>query len=366
MTAESNDWLESAIPLHNRLTERVLRLLNELLDQNNIDVLSLAGRTKHHARILQKIDRKGYVDPQKQLTDLSGFRIVCFLEGDIERVVKLIRDTFDVDEDNSLDKSALLGKDKTGYRSQHFVCSLPRDRVKLQEWSTLAGLKFEIQVRTSLQHAWAEIAHDRQYKFEGKLPEAIQRRLNLYAGLLELADSGFQQIADEIDAYNLEIRQRASRGDLRVPLDTLSITEYLQIVSTQSKLDINPPWFVGATALAELEKFGTKTLYDLDEMLSESFLRHTRQFYKHSLSALNLFRNAMIMANPERYFRDVYNGRWSMTEEHVEFFTSKIGAAFGNILNKYRVLRSASKSGPFGITITSHAVTQLTRVPTAP
>ena len=46
----------------------------------------------------------------------------------------------------------------------------------LPEMKLFSGIPFEIQVRTILQHAWAEFAHDRNYKFRGVLPDVIARR----------------------------------------------------------------------------------------------------------------------------------------------------------------------------------------------
>ena len=82
----------------------------------------------------------------------------------------MITGSFNIDEKNSLDKKILLASDQIGYRSVHFVCDLGAQRSGLPEFKDLGGLKFEIQVRTVLQHAWAELAHDRNYKFSGTLP----------------------------------------------------------------------------------------------------------------------------------------------------------------------------------------------------
>lgn len=84
----------------------------------------------------------------------------------------MITGSFNIDEKNSLDKKILLASDQIGYRSVHFVCDLGAQRSGLPEFKDLGGLKFEIQVRTLLQHAWAELAHDRNYKFSGTLLRA--------------------------------------------------------------------------------------------------------------------------------------------------------------------------------------------------
>jgi ppGpp synthetase/RelA/SpoT-type nucleotidyltranferase len=65
------------------------------------------------------------------------------------------------------DKSRNLGTNRIGYRTIHLVVSLSNTRTILPEYSEFDDLKFEIQLRTILEHAWAEIEHDRNYKFKG-------------------------------------------------------------------------------------------------------------------------------------------------------------------------------------------------------
>jgi hypothetical protein len=61
----------------------------------------------------------------------------------------------------------------------------------LVEYSTHTGVQFEVQIRSTLQHAWAEIEHDRGYKSEVEVARAVRRRFSRLAGLLELADYEF-------------------------------------------------------------------------------------------------------------------------------------------------------------------------------
>nr|MZG82510.1 GTP pyrophosphokinase [Photobacterium lucens] len=172
---------------------------------NNIDYLTVTGRTKDKKSALEKINRKSYKNPKSQMTDLSGIRIILYFESDINKVSELISDSFDIDFDNSLDKSKVLSKDQIGYRSVHYVCTLGQGRSNLPEYLELGELKFEVQVRTILQHAWAELAHDSSYKFSGTLPPEIERKLYLYAGMLEIADKGFDEISAQIDSYKKSV-----------------------------------------------------------------------------------------------------------------------------------------------------------------
>lgn len=164
MTKGRQSWVEDALSQHKRLTPAIVGLLESILSRNSIEYLSITGRTKGSASTEEKIRRKKYTQPDVQLTDLSGIRVITFLETQVKAISDLIRATFDVDEKNSLDRASHLGEDRIGYRSTHFVCTLGENRRGLLEYEALSELKFEIQVRTVLQHAWAELAHDRSFK----------------------------------------------------------------------------------------------------------------------------------------------------------------------------------------------------------
>jgi hypothetical protein len=66
----------------------------------------------------------------------------------------------------------------------------------------LCGIKFEIQMRSSLQHTWAEIEHDLGYKSMYEVPREVRREFSRIAGLLELADESFVRIRSKIADYN--------------------------------------------------------------------------------------------------------------------------------------------------------------------
>ena len=75
-------------------------------------------------------------------------------------------------------------EERFGYQSVHYLVALKEDRTSLSEYLQYKGLIAEIQVRTILQHAWAEIEHDIQYKSSETIPQPIRRRFMQLAGLL--------------------------------------------------------------------------------------------------------------------------------------------------------------------------------------
>ena len=165
-----DDWLERIVPLHRRLTDVTVELVRSLLDSNGVPYLSVNGRTKSIESINEKLKRKSYKSPKTQMTDVSGIRIITYLESQVEQALAVMRTAFEIDESNSLDRKKILGFDRVGYRSAHLVCTLGNIRSSLLEYKDFKLLKFEIQIRTVLQHAWAELAHDRTFKFSPGLP----------------------------------------------------------------------------------------------------------------------------------------------------------------------------------------------------
>src|SRR5438309_774277 len=78
----------------------------------------------------------------------------------------------------------------------------------------LADSVAEIQVRTILQHSWAEIEHDIQYKSVSVIPAEIRRRFMSLAGMLEIADREFQAIQDADKRLTEEARASVEGGQL--------------------------------------------------------------------------------------------------------------------------------------------------------
>jgi hypothetical protein len=98
-------------------------------------------------------------------------------------------------------------------------------------------LKFEIQVRSILQHAWAEIEHDLGYKSKQSVPKQIRRRFSRVAGLLELADAEFAAIRAELANYETRVPERIEVEPERVTIDKASVSAFLMTSRTVRRLD---------------------------------------------------------------------------------------------------------------------------------
>ena len=309
-------WYGGKRPLYEGLCTVVQNTIENLLRNARIDYLSVTSRAKTSQSVLGKIRRKTYKNPEQEITDLAAIRVITYIESDVTKVSAVIDSAFNVHPTESLDKSEELGTDRFGYRSVHFVCDLGPDRTKLPEFSPYGGLVFEIQVRTVLQHAWAEIEHDRNYKFAGVLPTHLQRRLNLLSGMLELVDREFVTLANEVDRYAQDVSEKTGAGNLDIEVNSTSLLQYLP-TKTQ--------WFndkgvqirsseIAEVVINELRRFGIKTLYDLEKILSQELFKSLAK-YGQSANYIAFLRDAMMYADIDRYFDLAWRGAWGGIDE---------------------------------------------------
>lgn len=211
-------------------TERCKSLVEQLLHNAGLDahVLSVTSRTKEIDRVKAKCQRpESTYSALTDITDLAGLRITTFFADEVDKIGSLIEDEFGIDAANSVDKRKALAPDRFGYLSRHFVCSLSEEREDLPEYSPFKGLVLEVQVRTILQHAWAEIEHDLGYKSREAIPAIPRRRFARLAGLLELADDEFIRIREELKVYEAGVSEEIRVDPSKVQIDKASLIAYV-------------------------------------------------------------------------------------------------------------------------------------------
>ncbi|HEV7889614.1 MAG TPA: hypothetical protein VGP08_03195 [Pyrinomonadaceae bacterium] len=321
------DWHGEQYSHYKELGERVKQLIETLME-GRIERLSITCRPKEWEKFEEKVRRKRYKDPRREVTDFAAVRVITYVESEVAETCKLIERTFNVHRDKSVDKSDELGVDRVGYRSVHFICDLDADRLKLPEFSKFEGMLFEVQVRTILQHAWAQIHHERDYKFSGILPRHIRRRLYRLAAVLELVDSEFDTLAFKLDQYTAEVSESISRGDLGgIEINTTSLSKYLPVKLGPLKErglevfedDIPQP------VIEELGHYGVQRLSELDSLVSEDLLNSVASHESYTTYA-GLLRDSMLYDDIERYFAEAWNNNWQTAESYTfEVLSDKYG-----------------------------------------
>lgn len=193
--------------LYNNLKNKLVVLIKELL-LDEVNYHYIYSRVKEKNSLEKKIDTKaGKYSIIDDITDVVGCRIISYFEDDVEKIVTIIKKEFDIDEENSINKKSMLESDKFGYLSYHLICKISERRLLLPEYKKYKDIKFEIQIRSILQHAWAEIEHDIGYKSSLGIPKELRRKFSRIAGLLETADENFCEIKKAIEIYQEKIEK---------------------------------------------------------------------------------------------------------------------------------------------------------------
>lgn len=347
-------WYIEKRPEIEKFVFKLEDLIIDVLNQNKIEYHRVGGRAKTVESFNKKIKVKSYDDPINDITDLVGIRIITYVEDTIPQVCKLLATLFDIDEENSIDKGEALGVDRVGYKSVHYIATLTKERDNLEEYQKFKEQKFEIQIRTILQHSWAEIEHDRNYKFSGELPKRIQRRFKLLAGLLELADNEFNNISKEIDEYSNEVKVSIEKGELQIQLNSASISEFLQErLPELFKLGMSTNFPYSSQTVKELNDFGIDNLNDLNEIIPKEFEEKHIQImtgeYKSNIRGT--LRHLMLINDYKKYFqksfRYDFNHFIPNTSELLESFNidmEKLKIEMNNALKKKRNTPYATES----------------------
>lgn len=209
------------------LGDLVHRKLQDIADEEGAQIFAIEHRVKEERSLRDKLERYG--DRFHELTDLKdifGARVITFYQDTVTRLGKRLAEVFEVDWDLSSNKGDLLDENAFGYQSLHYVCRLPQDAGYPEE---LTDLRFEIQIRTMMQHAWAAINHDIGYKSSVGVPRNIARGFYRVAGLLEIADEEFLRFRDSMSTYSSEVRRHIADNEAHdVAINAFSLREFMR------------------------------------------------------------------------------------------------------------------------------------------
>ncbi|WP_405629457.1 GTP pyrophosphokinase family protein [Pseudoalteromonas sp. Ld20] len=296
---------------------KVESLLSEVFEMEGLSYHIITSRAKTIESVKGKVSKDKYDKPKEQIQDFSGIRIITYVEDEITKICEVIEKSFQIDLANSSNKSDDLGIDKVGYKSVHYIASLDKSRLKLPEYKQYEGKCFEIQIRTILQHAWAEIEHDKNYKFTGKLPPDIGRRFKILSGVLEMADREFNNISNEIDLISKGTLESTQKGDFNIPISSTTLTQFLStkfpsIEKSGYKLIPDTDGIV----IGEMERFGLNTLEDFNNIIPNDFDETFISAIDEDVYEFGLVRRLLIINDHHKYFTQANTQKfdvWSPT-----------------------------------------------------
>lgn len=212
-------------------------LIKELLIQKSINFHKIESRVKSESKVEEKILRKNdKYHSIDEMTDIIGLRIITYFEDEVDIVAKIIENEFEKDTVNTIDKRN-LESDRFGYKSLHYVVSIDEKRKQLSEYHRFKELKFEIQIRSILQHAWAEIEHDLGYKGELSIPNNVKRNFYRVAALLETADIEFVKIKEQLKIYEENVDKEIKTNPGEVEINIASLKSFILSSPTVIEID---------------------------------------------------------------------------------------------------------------------------------
>ena len=221
----------SLLPVYEKMVQVVPEMLKDFFDKTGIIVAAVEHRVKAEDSLAGKLKLKGgkYSDIY-DITDMVGIRVITFYTDDVDKVASVLERLFDIDWENSIDKRKVHDIDSFGYLSLHYICRIPESSYTISEHPEMNKIRFEVQMRTVLQHAWSNMDHDTGYKSSVEIPKVYKRNLSRLAGMLELVDDEFSRIRRELNDYRRRVQSLVASGNLdEVLLDGDSFKNYLQI-----------------------------------------------------------------------------------------------------------------------------------------
>ena len=255
------------LPRFREVEQEVKDMLQKTFREAGLEVASVESRIKTYNSLAGKLALKGQkYKGLADITDILGLRIITFYIDDVDKVASAVERMFTIDWENSVDKRKIQNTDSFGYLSLHYICSIPG-----------FPFRFEIQMRTLLQHAWANMNHDTGYKSGVEIPRRYMRSMSRLAGMLELVDEEFSKIRNELTDYRRRVQALVRSGNLdEVSIDGDTFRSYLELgpfdqlnkrIAAMNQAEIQEVSLL--PYLAVFKGIGLKTLGDIASVIKD-------------------------------------------------------------------------------------------------
>ena len=256
------------LPTLQQLADEASNQLRHALREQGIYITAMEHRVKTEKSLTGKLELKGAKYKSiDDITDLVGLRVITFYTDEVDKVAAIAKRVFDIDWQDSVDKRKLHQLDSFGYNSLHYICRLKT-----------GGPRFELQMRTALQHVWSTIEHDTGYKGDVKIPREYKRQFSRLAGMMELIDDEFSRLRVVLTDYRRQTLALVKSGQLDdVPLSAETFRSYLELhpfdrlnkrIAAVNQAEI---WPVSVMSyLPVLESLGMETLGQVQRFIDEN------------------------------------------------------------------------------------------------
>ncbi len=273
------DDFDARQSLYTKVRDTAEQMIQDILKAGHANVTAVETRIKKRDSLIGKLIRKGHkYCTIEDITDLVGIRIITFFGDEVDRVASFMQKIFDVDWKASIDKRKMHLMNSFGYNSLHYICRIPMAVCESMGCPELNEVRFEIQMRSTLQHAWAAMEHDIGYKTEIEMPPEYVRMMGRLAGMLELADEEFSRIRVSVASYRRRMESLIRAGELsevRLDGDTFAtfvaqrpFAKLMQRIANINASEIQEMSFAPFFPL--LKEMGMNTLQDVANFIKEN------------------------------------------------------------------------------------------------
>ncbi len=263
------------LDVYQKLSLDVNDIINTLLEVHHIKISNMAIRIKSEEALRNKAMYKNKYAHLDEITDILGVRIITLFENDVDTILELLENTFEVCEIVDKRKKEKSNRIEFGYNSLHVIVKFTDSRCQLVEYQKYQDIRFEIQLRTVLQHAWAEVEHGLGYKSFYEPPMSVKRKLNRLAATLEILDEEFENIRYDITLYNQSFDKVEKILKTDINKDSLiayvNNSEFLnrivqRVAEEQHYKIIKDPRFISDQKLpTKLSMYGYQYIHELDD-----------------------------------------------------------------------------------------------------
>lgn len=159
---------------------------------------------------------KNYENPYEDIEDKVGCRFVVLLVEHINELSDIIKssDRWEYKECRHFNEERKKDPLLFTYQSVHYVVRAKTDE-QANGLTVKAGTPCEIQVRTLLQHAYAELTHDAVYKAKTVVEPEVHRTVAKSMALIETTDDFFSDVNNKLN------RSASDELSFQQGLDTL-------------------------------------------------------------------------------------------------------------------------------------------------
>jgi putative GTP pyrophosphokinase len=261
-----------------------LKEVQKILDTLPFSVHLVTARAKDENSVRRKLRRKRYEKPSTQLTDLIGIRVITYYSDEVDQVADLLKQHFRINKKMSEDKRVRFAYNQFGYQSVHLIAKLASGLLDSPNAHILKTKWFEIQIRSILDHAWAEIEHEVVYKSDLIDRQRFSRRFAAISGTLWMLEREFIDLRAEksrIIEQHLNTIRNGEGDEIRV--DACSLTAYMEFKfpSAVGWRSSSGSFFSHSDVVCSeaLRAFGHRTLSQLDNLYQGRRFRNAVKNY---------------------------------------------------------------------------------------